>query len=99
VTVDRPTYTYTVLLRIAGLPSGSLAVLALTAPDASVVRTADGRCLAEKVAATCQVTGGSDVSTVTFEVIAPKGTAVEASLTPISRDPNPDNNTWRARLD
>ena len=98
VSADRATYTYTVVLRISGLPSGALAVLALVAPEASVLKSEDGRCLVDKLAATCSVTG-SETSPVTFTVVAPQGTAVEASLTPIAPDLDPTNNTWRARLD
>jgi hypothetical protein len=96
VSGTRPTFE--VVLRISDLPSGALAVLALKAPDASVVRTQDGRCLSTKVVASCLITG-SDLRPVAFEVVAPQGTLVEATLIPIAPDLDPANNTWRARLD
>jgi hypothetical protein len=99
VSVDRPTYTYTVVLRVTGLPMGALAVLEVAAPEASVVRTGDGRCEVVKLVASCNLTGSDVVAPVTLEVVAPSATTVQALLTPLAPDLNPDNNVWRARLD
>ena len=68
------------MLRVAGLPAGSSAVLVVES-DAEVVRTTDPRCTYAKARATCQVSG-ADLSPVTFEVVAPQGARVTASLTP-----------------
>jgi hypothetical protein len=35
---------------------------------------------------------------VTFEVVAPQGSQVTASLTAAQQDADPGNNTWRADL-
>jgi hypothetical protein len=88
---------YTVVIRVAGLPSGATAVLVVEAPDANVVRTEDTRCVFGKARATCQISG-ADLSPVALEVVAPKGAEVVAGLTPAEPDPGPGNNTWRATL-
>ena len=88
--------TYDVVLRFAGLPSGSSAVLAVES-DALVVRTTDARCTFARARATCQVSG-ADPSPVTFEVVAPLGARVTASLTAAAQDADGGNNSWRADL-
>jgi hypothetical protein len=85
-----------VVLRVAGLPSGNSAVLVVES-GVNVVRTTDARCTYAKARATCQVSG-ADLSPVTFEVVAPQGSQVTASLTAAQQDADPGNNTWRADL-
>lgn len=85
------------VLTVAGLPAGASAVLVVEAPAASVVRTGDARCTANRERATCQVSG-NDLSPLTLEVVAPQGAEVVASLTPAAVDPNLVNNIWRAPL-
>ena len=65
--------------------------------DGQVVRTPDGRCVFAGARATCQI-DGSDLSPVAFEVVAPLGAQVVATLTAANPDPEPGNNTWRATL-
>ena len=77
-------------------PAGSSAVLVVES-DANVVRTTDARCTAVKARATCRITG-ADLSPVSFEVVAPQGARVSASLTPAEQDADAGNNTWRADL-
>ncbi len=88
--------TYAVVLRVAGLPAGSTAVLVVES-DAEVVRTTDRRCTYAKARATCQISG-ADLSPVSFEVVAPQGARVSASLTPAEQDASAGNNSWRADL-
>jgi hypothetical protein len=88
--------TYAVVLRVAGLPATSSATLVVES-DAEVVRTTDRRCTYAKARATCQISG-ADLSPVSFEVVAPQGARVSASLTPAEQDASTGNNTWRADL-
>jgi hypothetical protein len=85
-----------VVLRPAGLPSGSGAVLVVES-DANVVRTTDPRCTYARARATCQISG-TDLSPLTFEVVAPLGAQVTASLTPAEQDADAGNNAWRSDL-
>ena len=84
------------MLRVAGLPASSSAVLVVES-DANVVRTTDPRCTYAKARATCQISG-ANLSPVSFEVVAPQGAQVSASLTPAEQDADAGNNTWRADL-
>ena len=88
---------YGVVLRVAGLPSDSTAVLTVESADGNVVRTEDARCVFAKARATCQVSG-ADLSPIALEVIAPKAADVVASLSPAGPDADAGNNTWRAVL-
>ena len=85
------------VLRVAGLPAGTTAVLVVESADANVVRTTDGRCTYAKARATCQISA-ADLSPVTLEVVAPQGATVVASLSAAAQDADPSNNTWRADL-
>ena len=89
--------TYDVVVRIAGLPAGSTAVLVVESADANVVRTTDGRCTFAKARATCQMSA-ADLSPVALEVVAPHGATVVASLSTAAQDADPGNNSWRADL-
>jgi hypothetical protein len=86
--------TYTVVVRVAGL-GGTTAQLRIEGSDASVVRTADGRCTAVRTVSSCQV---SVYTSVTVEVVIPLGGDVVASLTPPGSDADSGNNTWRGTL-
>ncbi len=81
---------------MAGLAAGSSATLVVES-DANVVRTTDSRCTAAKARATCQI-AGANLAPVAFEVVAPQGAQVTATLTPAEQDANAGNNTWRADL-
>ena len=85
------------VVRVAGLPAGTSAVLVVESADANVIRTTDGRCTFAKARATCQISA-ADLSPVTVEVVAPQGATVVASLSTASQDADPGNNTWRADL-
>jgi hypothetical protein len=89
---------WTVAVRVAGLATGSTALLVVESPDANVVRTDDARCVFAKARATCQISG-ANLAPVSLEVVSPQGADVVASLTPATADADATNNTWRARLD